>query len=91
MSPVLENHHSEAKLTVLLDNAKGNPICFPSSKYLSVLASSPKAENYEEWEKLNGKKRIHLPTWTLEELSRYLLLVAPPHVDENEMKSRFEK
>jgi hypothetical protein len=48
---------------------------YPTTFGLSVLASSPKHDNYYEWEKANGAGRRYMPLWKLAELQHYRKLV----------------
>jgi hypothetical protein len=72
----------------LLDRAKGNPMEYPTTSGLSVLASSPKHDNYYEWEKTNGAGRRYMPLWKLAELQHYRKLVVPL-MEESRVVERF--
>ncbi|KAI9324900.1 hypothetical protein BDR26DRAFT_234267 [Obelidium mucronatum] len=63
----------DSNYIVLLNNAKGNPVRYPSAfAGINILASSPKAENYDEWMKRgNDGGRLYAPTWTLAELEHF--------------------
>ena len=81
-----------ASIVVLLDNPKGHPSLFPKTMGTTILATSPKHDNHNEFSKGNFSTSlgyIFMPIWSLPELQNFRQLCGRTDIDSQKLVERF--